>query len=171
MISGSSELERYELEPCLERDGSPTDHRSRTAVARAKELNAHYAVLADCYRASKAAGRKNLAVAWSLWEQASTRRAAYLFWMSASVDGERHFAAWSENRLVVHPELEARAEVVVRLGETFEAPEWGCSVPAGFDEPIQAALTLMRAADEIHEFSLRVDDLVVAYRGDGGVLR
>lgn len=51
----------------------------------------------------------------------------------------------------------------MRLGETFEVPEMGF-VPAGLGSPLQAALTLMRAADEILQLQLRIDGLKVTYR-------
>jgi hypothetical protein len=141
---------------------------NRETVRRARELTARHAILVDCVRASAAAGRENRAVAWTMWERVSARRAAYLFWLSAYVDGVRRFAVWSDNGLLVHPELAARAALVIQLGETFEAAESACSVPAGLDEPIQAVLTLIRAADQVVEFNLRVDELTVAYRADKG---
>jgi hypothetical protein len=137
--------------------------QSQEVVERAKELSARHATLVECFRASKVAGRQNLAAAWTLWEQISAGPAVRYFWLNASVDGECRSAVWSDNRLIVHPELAARADLLVQLGETFRAPDSDGSIPAGLDEPIQAALTLMRAADQILNFSLRVDGLAVVY--------
>lgn len=144
-------------------DVSPHVRQSREAVQQAKELRARHTMLVECVRASNVAGRKNLAAAQTLWEQVLARPPARHFWLNAAVDGEARFAVWSDNRLIVHPELAARADLVIQLGETFQAPDSEGSVPAGLDEPIQAALTLMRAADHVLDFNLRVDGLTVIY--------
>jgi hypothetical protein len=87
----------------------------------------------------------------------------YVFYLKANIGGDSRLAIWRDHRLVVHPELAERGEILVRLGETFEAPEVGSRIPAGFDEPVQAALTLIRAADRVLEFDLRLDELVLSY--------
>jgi hypothetical protein len=142
--------------------------QSRETVQQAKELSARYATLFECVQASKLAGQKNVLAACALQEHISGRPPARYFWLNASVDGHCRFAVWSDNRLIVHPELAARADLVTQLGETFQEPDSGCSVPAGLDEPIQAALTLIRAADRILNFNLRVDGLAVVYPADRG---
>jgi hypothetical protein len=83
--------------------------------------------------------------------------------LRANIGEDSRLAIWRDHRLVVHPELAERAEMLVRLGDTFEAPEAGSQIPAGFDDPIQAALTLIRAADRVLEFDLRLDELVLRY--------
>jgi hypothetical protein len=75
---------------------------------------------------------------------------------------DSRLAIWRDHRLIVHPELAERAEMLVRLEETVDAPE-GSRIPAGFDEPVQAALTLIRAADRVLEFDLRFDELALSY--------
>lgn len=39
-----------------------------------------------------------------------------------------------------------------------------CAVPAGLERPLQAALPLMRAADQVLDFYLRLDQAELAYR-------
>jgi hypothetical protein len=63
----------------------------------------------------------------------------------------------------VHPELAERAELIVRLGDTFDTSEVGTPMSAGFDDPVQAALTLIRAADRVLEFDLRLGEFVLSY--------
>jgi hypothetical protein len=53
--------------------------------------------------------------------------------------------------------------MLMRLGEIFDAPEVGSGIPAGFDDPVQAALTLTLAADRILEFDLLLNGLVGSY--------
>jgi hypothetical protein len=142
--------------------------QSREAVRWAKDLSARYSTLVESFRAFKLADRRNTAAVWTLKEQVSVRPQPRYFWLNASVNGQCRFAVWSDNGLIVHPELAARADVVIQLGETFEAPDSEGSVPAGLDEPMQAALTLMRAADQILNFNLRVDGLAVVYPADRG---
>jgi hypothetical protein len=86
--------------------------------------------------------------------------------LSASLDGQQVFATWSDNRLIAHRELEDRARLLVGMGEAFRNPDAGPPVPAGLDQPVQAALTLIRAADQVLAFSLRVDELVMDYRAE-----
>jgi hypothetical protein len=96
----------------------------------------------------------------------STRRTVSMFWLRAVVEGKQHLAAWLHSKLIVHRDVAARAELLIQMGKVSPAPEPIGPVPAGLDEPIQAALTLMHASDRILEFSLRVDDLAVAYQAE-----
>jgi hypothetical protein len=87
----------------------------------------------------------------------------YVFLLRADIGENSRLAIWRDQRLIVHPEFAERAEMLVRLGETFDAPVVGSQIPAGFDNPVQAALTLIRAADRILQFDLRLDELALSY--------
>jgi hypothetical protein len=103
-------------------------------------------------------------VSFGLRDDATPPFLSYVFYLRANIDDESRLAIWRDQRLLVHPQLAQRAEVLVRLGETFEVPELGSSVLAGFDDPLQAAITLMRAADRILDFDFRLDKVNLTYR-------
>jgi hypothetical protein len=149
-------------------DGRSTISQSREAVRWARELRARHPVLADRCRAAVIAALETCETSWGLRGDPSPPRIQCVFYLRASVDDELRLAIWRTNRLLCHPELRARAELVVRLGETFQVPELERSVKAGLEEPLPAALTLMRAADEILEFELRLNGLRVTYRAVAG---
>lgn len=54
------------------------------------------------------------------------------------------------------------------MGEVFSDPDSGLELSAGVGEAAQAALTFIRAADQITYFYLQLgDDVCLAYQGDG----
>jgi hypothetical protein len=86
------------------------------------------------------------------------------FYLRALVDGLPVLAVWRVATLAVHPALAERARILVELGEVFGAEERVTAVRAGLDTPLQAALTLLRAADEVLDFHMHLDELDVEYR-------
>lgn len=58
-------------------------------------------------------------------------------------------ARWHHGHLTADPELWARGELLIKLGESFVAEGIALKVHAGLDEPFAAALTLIRCFDSI----------------------
>ncbi len=152
--------------PLLEREIPPVIGQSRAAVKRAQQLSAWHSTILERCRTNVVTALEAVETSWSLWDDASAPPVHCRFYLRASVDGEPRLAIWRTNRLLVHPELEKRGRILITLGETFEAPELGSIVPAGFNDPLQAALTLIRAADRVFEFDLRLEELTIRYRAE-----
>jgi hypothetical protein len=91
---------------------------------------------------------------------------ACVFYLRGMIAGEPVLAIWRDAVLACHPLWEERAELLVRMGETFEVDGHPVQTPAGLDEPLQAALTLMRAADDVVELRLELDDFTISYPMD-----
>lgn len=80
------------------------------------------------------------------------------FHLQGVVDGIRVTAEWTDGRVVGSEALLQRADLVVRLGETFGGAD-GAVVDAGLDGgPTRALLTCMRACDSIEGVSVRLSE-------------
>jgi hypothetical protein len=141
---------------------------SQHAVRRSSDLRRwHLSLRTRCER-SIASALETCDISFGLRDDPAPPSLTYVFYLRANIGDESRLAIWRGERLLIHPELAQRAEVLVRLGETFEVPELGSSVLAGFDEPLQAAITLMRAADRILEFDFRLEKVNLTYRTRSG---
>lgn len=58
-------------------------------------------------------------------------------------------ATWRDGQLVADAALVRRADLLVGMGETFAAERGKLRVVAGLDEPLAAALTLIRSFDAV----------------------
>ena len=80
------------------------------------------------------------------------------FHLQGVVDGMRVTAEWAAGRVVGSEALLVRADLVVRLGESFAGAD-GALVEAGLDDgPTRALLTCMRACDRIEGVSVRLSE-------------
>ena len=138
-------------------DASSQVQRAEEAVRRARQLREwHLSVLERC-RASVVAALEAGEVNWTLRRDTSQSPTGWRLFLRALVDGQPRLAIWPATRLLVHPELAKRAEVMIQLDRIFQSPEEAeCSARADREDPVQAALTLMRAADEILDLDLRL---------------
>jgi hypothetical protein len=136
---------------------------SRLAVRRSSELRAWHATLVKRHERSIATTLEACNVSFGLKQDQSQLSLRYVFYLRANIGENSRLALWRDHHLLVHPELAERAQMLVRLGDTFDAPEVGSRIVAGFEDPTRAALTLIRAADRVLEFDLRLDDLVLSY--------
>lgn len=75
-------------------------------------------------------------------------------------------AVWQQGRLWADRHLLERAQLLTALDESFELPG-NRPLPAGLGEPLQAALTLMRAADRVLQLEVSLDVVGVASGGAG----
>jgi hypothetical protein len=71
------------------------------------------------------------------------------FFLHSLVDGRIATAFWRLEHAVASPPLRARAEIVIGLDDVFEGPEWLGDMRAGFDDPLAALVTFIRASDEV----------------------
>jgi len=92
-----------------------------------------------------------------------TRRLQCLFSLRSRIGATPTMAIWRDKRLIADPRLLERAQLLVALEERFTVSD-GVSVAAGLDEPLPAALTLIRAADEVLDFHFRLEDFEIAFR-------
>jgi hypothetical protein len=138
-------------------------HQSRVTVRRTRELCALHERLLHRCATSIAVALDNCEVSCELGRGAVPVPFQCAFYLRARVADHKVLALWRRNQLIVHPRLAERARLVVDLGETFQVGENELSVSAGLGDPLRAALTLMRAADEILEFKYCRDGLDVNY--------
>jgi hypothetical protein len=141
--------------------------QSRQTLRRSRRLSAWHASLSNRCQCSIATALERCETSFSLREAPGALQLHYVFYLRANIDDDPRLAIWRDQRLLVHPEWARRAEVLVGLGETFVAQD-GRSIAAGLDNPLQAALTLVRAADRVLEFDIRLDEINMAYRSWGG---
>ena len=73
------------------------------------------------------------------------------FVVRGEVDGEPVRALWWRGTLLATGDLASRAELIVGMGERFDAPGHDTSVEASLDEPLAAMLTFVRACDRVHQ--------------------
>lgn len=85
-------------------------------------------------------------------EDPDLRSVEFQLW--AMLSGRRVAARREAGVLQVDPRLLERAKLLVALGEAFSMPGCERTVDAGLDDPLQAALTLVRAADRVIDFRL-----------------
>jgi hypothetical protein len=143
---------------------------SRETIQRSRDLRAwHSSLVGRCHR-TVAGALEMCEVSFSLreGEDDAPLPLRYIFYIRGQVGDCARLAIWRDRQLLVHPELARRAELLVGSGEIFEAPELGAPILAGLDEPLQAALTLMRAADRILEFDIRLNELYLTYQHRDG---
>jgi hypothetical protein len=65
------------------------------------------------------------------------------------VEGERVRASWFRGSLKASSALRTRADLLVRMGETFCVPRRDGVLEAGLDEPLAAMLTFVRSCDRL----------------------
>jgi hypothetical protein len=65
------------------------------------------------------------------------------------VDGARVRASWFRGELLATTALRTRADLLMRMRETFQIERGGLTVDAGLDEPLAAMLTRIRGCDHL----------------------
>jgi hypothetical protein len=161
MATGERQLKRESAGVTVE-FASPV-RQSRQAVRRSSDLQAWHASLQRRCQVSILSALEKCETSLSLRDDRSPPPLRYVFYLRANVGDDSRLAIWRDRRLLAHPELRARGEVLIDLGETFDSLEAGSPIAAGFDRPLQAALTLIRAADRVLEFDMRLDDINMNY--------
>jgi hypothetical protein len=146
-----------------------TVRQSRELARRTRELRARNEELFTRCANSIATALDNCEVSFELGHGSLPSTFQCTFLLRARVGDDRVLAVWRTNKLVIHPRLAERASLVIGLGERFKFNARRLSVAAGFESPLQAALTLMRAADEVLEFSFRADGLDFSYRSRASI--
>ena len=71
------------------------------------------------------------------------------FVVRGSIGEQRVRAAWFCGGLEATTALRVRADLLVRLGETFQTQREGPIVLAGLEEPLAAMLTVIRSCDRL----------------------
>lgn len=125
------------------RSPSWNDRRAGSAELRQRAA-------AACRHAEGAVARARRAVAESrrLLPESTPAHPRY-FVVRGGLDGEPVRAVWTRRGLLASRTLQRRGELLVSMGERFEAPERGAVVAADLGQPLPALLTLLRACDRV----------------------
>jgi hypothetical protein len=145
--------------------------RCRASVSTARQLSLRHSSLTSHWQTNLQAFLDGLArfetnlQTCRLHDGSAPAPLTCVFWLRCRVNEAQAFAVWREARLLADPRLVDRARMLIDLNETFALADRDYVVAAGLDEPLQAALTLVRAADHVLDFRFSVDDLDVSFQG------
>ena len=85
------------------------------------------------------------------------------FELVAYLSGTLVRASRRDGVMLADPALLERAKLLIAIGDSFAYPGSSVEVAAGLEDAIQAALTLVRAADRIIHFRLQLGGLTIGY--------
>lgn len=109
--------------------------RARSAIGRAEHIMKRSRTLLEATNRFRGEGRD--------WPR--------FFVLHGRLDAQPVKACWFCGSLLATPVLRARAELLVALGESFNADSESPTVEADLDRPLAAMLTLIRACDQVKD--------------------